>query len=183
MPDRAAPNHSSPARRASLLWYWLIWAALLVLLDQLTKYYANATLRYGERWPVLPFFDFTLLYNPGAAFSFLAQGQGWQRWFLTGIALAAVVFIVVMLKRHPHERLLCAALASILGGAIGNLIDRLQHGHVIDFLLVYGKTWGFPAFNVADAAITCGAGILILDECLRMRRRRRQGGIPTAGDE
>jgi len=162
-----------PTTRQTRLWRWLVWALLLVLLDQITKRYFNATLAYGERWPVLPFFDFTLLYNPGAAFSFLAQGQGWQRWLLTGIAAAAVAFILRMLARNPHERLFCTALASILGGALGNLIDRLQHGHVVDFLLVYGKTWVFPAFNVADVAITCGAGLLILDEVLRMRRERR----------
>jgi len=167
----------SDARAArKTLWAWLAWAALLVLLDQISKQYFDATLRYGERWPVLPFFDFTLLYNPGAAFSFLAQGQGWQRWLLTGIAVIAVAFLLVMLKRHCDERLFCAALASILGGALGNLIDRLQHGHVVDFLLVYGKTWVFPAFNLADAAITCGAGLLILDELRRRRQvRTRQG--------
>jgi len=153
-------------------WAWLAWALLLVLLDQISKSYFDATLPYGERWSILPFFDFTLLYNPGAAFSFLAQGHDWQRWLLTGIAVIAIVFLLGMLKRHCGEHLFCAALASILGGALGNLIDRLQHGHVVDFLLVYGKTWVFPAFNLADAAITCGAGLLILDELRRMRRAR-----------
>jgi len=158
--------------RQTRLWHWLVWALVLVLLDQMTKAYFNAHLRYGERWSVLPFFDFTLLYNTGAAFSFLAQGQGWQRWLLTAIALGVSFWIVYLLRHHAHNRLFCAALASVLGGAVGNLVDRLQYGHVVDFLLVYGSSWVFPAFNLADAAISCGAGLLILDEWRRMRRMR-----------
>jgi len=172
--EKTAPNHAALDRRLRQprLWHWLVWAALLVLLDQRTKQYFDTHLYYGERWPVLPFFDFTLLYNTGAAFSFLAQGQGWQRWLLTGIAAVATVWIVWLLRRHPQQTLFCAALASILGGAVGNLIDRLQYGHVVDFLLFYRGSWFFPAFNVADVAISCGAGLLILDELLRLRRAR-----------
>jgi len=157
-------------------WLWLLWSIVVVVLDQASKWYFDTQLSYGERWHILPFFDFTLLYNPGAAFSFLAQGAGWQRWLLTGIAVVAVVFLLVMMQRNAQERLLCAALASILGGAVGNLIDRVQLGHVIDFLLVYGQNWVFPAFNLADAAISCGAALLILDELRRMRRARKTTG-------
>jgi len=174
-----APGDKAFDPPPSRIWRWLAWAALLVLLDQVTKHYFDARLHYGERWPVLPFFDFTLLYNPGAAFSFLAQGQGWQRWLLSGIALAAIALLLVMLRRNLQQTLFCAALASILGGAAGNLIDRLQHGHVVDFLLFYRGSWHFPAFNLADVAISCGAGLLILDECLRLRRARTvKKGMP-----
>jgi signal peptidase II len=121
---------------------------------------------------VLPFFDFTLLYNPGAAFSFLADGHGLQRWLFSAIALIAVVLILHLLWRNPRQPLFCTAIAAILGGAVGNLIDRIQHGHVVDFLLFYWRQWYFPAFNVADVAITCGAALLILDEVLRWRRAR-----------
>lgn len=153
---------------------WLLGAALIVLADQLTKIHFDSSLSYGERWPVLPFFDFTLLYNPGAAFSFLAEGEGWQRWLFSSIALLATGLILHLLWKSPGQRLFCAALMAILGGAIGNLIDRLQHGHVIDFLLFYWQQWHFPAFNIADIAITCGATLLILDEILRVVRQRRQ---------
>lgn len=153
---------------------WLLAAGAIIVLDQLTKIGFDNALTYGERRPVLPFFDFTLLYNTGAAFSFLADGQGWQRWLFTGIALAATVIIVRLLRKYPHERLLCAALACILGGALGNAIDRLLYGHVVDFLLFYWHDWHFPAFNVADIAITCGAILLLIDEVLRWRRERHR---------
>lgn len=153
-------------------WLWLLFAAILVVADQLSKDYFNATLVYAERWNILPFFDFTLLYNPGAAFSFLAGGSGWQKWFFVAIAGIAITFILYWLRRHPDQRVFCAALSLILGGAIGNVVDRLLHGHVVDFLLFYWKDWYFPAFNVADIAITCGAILLIVDEFLRLRRQR-----------
>ncbi|MGB3425932.1 MAG: signal peptidase II [Castellaniella sp.] len=151
---------------------WLAWALILVLLDQVTKIWVSGALGYAQRIPVLPVFDLTLLYNTGAAFSFLADGGGAQRWLFTGIAAAAAVLILRWLYTHTTDRLLCAALASILGGALGNAIDRLQHGHVVDFLLFYWRDWYFPAFNLADVAITCGAVLLILDEILRARRAR-----------
>jgi len=147
---------------------------LIVALDQLSKAYFNSHVPYGERWRVLPFFDFTLLYNPGAAFSFLADGEGWQRWLFTVIALLATGLIIHLLRRNPDDSLFCASLMSILGGAVGNVIDRIQHGHVIDFLLFYWNGWHFPAFNVADISITCGAILLILDELRRIRRERRK---------
>ncbi|NYT37051.1 lipoprotein signal peptidase [Allopusillimonas soli] len=156
---------------------WLLLALVLVIVDQLTKAYFDSHLVYGERWHLLPFFDFTLLYNPGAAFSFLAGGQGWQRWLFTAIALGAAVLILYLLRRNTGQPLFCAALACVLGGAVGNVIDRILHGHVVDFLLFYWHDWFFPAFNIADVAITCGAILLVLDELLRMRRERRAASV------
>ncbi|MEY3672883.1 MAG: lipoprotein signal peptidase, partial [Pseudomonadota bacterium] len=151
------------------LWRWLLLAAVLIVLDQLTKLYFDASLRYGERIAVLPFFDFTLLYNPGAAFSFLAQADGWQRWFFTVLGLCASVFILVMMHKSRSNKRLLLALTLILGGALGNVIDRIAYGHVVDFLLFYWKDWYYPAFNIADTCITLGAILLILDELLRLR--------------
>lgn len=181
MPERhgaAAPPR--PPFFPGRFWAWLAGAVLIVALDQLTKGYFDGNMAYAERWPILPFFDFTLLYNPGAAFSFLAGGQGWQRWLFTAIALGAVGLILHLLRRHPGQLLFCASLACILGGAVGNLIDRVMHGHVVDFLLFHWAGWHFPAFNVADVAITCGAALLILDEILRIRRERRRRADPAA---
>lgn len=174
MPDTAITPHTT-ARRVRSLWFWLAGAFLIIIIDQITKLYFETQLVYGERWVVAPFFDFTLLYNTGAAFSFLADGQGWQRWLFTAIALGATGLILHMLRRHPEQTLFCTSLMCILGGALGNVIDRIAHGHVIDFLLFYWNTWHFPAFNVADIAITVGAGLLILDELLRMKRERQAG--------
>lgn len=157
---------------------WLLLAFAILALDQATKIWFDAGLQYGERWRVLPFFDFTLLYNTGAAFSFLADGQGWQRWLFTAIALVATIIITRLLWKHPREGVFCAALACILGGAVGNAIDRLLYGHVVDFLLFYWQDWYFPAFNVADIAITIGAILLLLDEILRWRRQRRHVNGP-----
>ena len=144
-------------------------AGVLIVLDQVTNLYFDGSLRYGQRITVLPFFDFTLLYNPGAAFSFLAQADGWQRWFFTILGLLASVFIVIMMHKSRSNKRLMLALTLILGGAIGNVIDRIAYGHVVDFLLFYWKDWYYPAFNVADTGITLGAILLILDELLRLR--------------
>lgn len=171
MPDRPA-NQQVSGKKPSL-WGWLTGALFIVALDQVTKIWFDSHLHYAERLTVLPFFDFTLLYNRGAAFSFLAGGEGWQRWLFTGIAIAAIGLIIHLLRRHASQTLFCASLMLILGGAAGNVIDRLIYGHVIDFLLFYWNSWFFPAFNVADICITCGAFLLILDEILRVRRARR----------
>jgi len=152
---------------------WLALALLIIVVDQMTKVWFDSVLSYGERWPILPFFDFTLLYNTGAAFSFLAGGEGWQRWLFTAIAGIATIVIIRLLWKSPGQTLFCASLTCILGGAVGNAIDRLLHGHVVDFLLFYWQDWYFPAFNVADIAITVGAALLLLDELLRWRRERR----------
>jgi signal peptidase II len=153
---------------------WLALAALIVLLDQATKLIAEQTLRFGERVNLLPVFDLTLVYNRGAAFSFLAQGDGWQRWLLSGIAVAAIVFIVWLMRTQAQDsRRMMLALTLILAGAVGNLIDRLAYGHVVDFLLFYWHPWYYPAFNIADTAITVGAILLIWDEWQRWRNTRR----------
>ena len=164
----SAPAQAAPTDTTKL-WRWLLLAAVLIVLDQLTKLYFDASLRYGERIAVLPFFDFTLLYNPGAAFSFLAQADGWQRWFFTVLGLCASVFILVMMHKSRSNKRLLLALTLILGGALGNVIDRIAYGHVVDFLLFYWKDWYYPAFNIADTCITLGAILLILDELLRLR--------------
>jgi len=124
---------------------------------------------------VLPsplFFNLVRVHNPGAAFSFLSDAGGWQRWFFTGIGLAASVLIVYLLRSHPGQRLFCFALTCILGGAVGNVIDRMLHGYVVDFLDFHWAGWHFPAFNLADSTITVGAACLILDELLRVRRAK-----------
>ncbi|MCD0502347.1 signal peptidase II [Bordetella petrii] len=158
--------------RAPRLGHWLGLAVLLIVLDQATKLYFDAAFEYGQRLNVLPVFDFTLMYNRGAAFSFLASQAGWQRWFFTALGLVAAVVIVWLLRRHPAQRRFCLALTLILGGALGNVIDRMAYGHVVDFLLFYWNDWYYPAFNLADAFITCGAVLLVLDEILRARKPR-----------
>lgn len=152
---------------------WLAVIAAVIVLDQLTKVAIVKLFAYGERKEIVHgFFDLTLLFNKGAAFSFLSSASGWQRWFFTGIGIAAALFIVVMLAKHSSQRLFSAALALIAGGALGNVIDRLIHGHVVDFLLFHYRDWSFPAFNVADSAITVGAVLLVIDELSRVRRTR-----------
>ena len=151
-------------------WLWLALAALLVLLDQFTKVLIVGAMQLGEGFAVTSFFNIVRVHNTGAAFSFLAQAGGWQRWFFTGLGLAAAVFIVWLLHRHPGQRLFGFAMACVLGGAVGNVIDRVIYGHVVDFLDFHALGLHFPAFNIADSAITVGAACLILDELLRVRR-------------
>jgi len=171
MPERVTdPGNAS---KAGSLWGWLTGALFIIALDQVTKIWFDSHLHYAERWNVFPFFDFTLLYNSGAAFSFLADGQGWQRWLFTGIAVGAIGLIIHLLRRHSAQTLFCTSLMLILGGAAGNVIDRVIYGHVVDFLLFYWNDWFFPAFNIAAISITCGAILLVLDEIQRMRRARR----------
>lgn len=151
---------------------WLGLAAVVVLLDQLTKVAIEHLFDYGDLHPVTGFFNLVLTYNKGAAFSFLAGASGWQKPLLTAIGIVASLAILYLLARHGTQKLFSVALALILGGAIGNLIDRISYGHVIDFLDFHWRGWHWPAFNVADAAIVCGAALLILDELLRVRRSR-----------
>ncbi|MFA7665307.1 MAG: signal peptidase II [Burkholderiaceae bacterium] len=166
-----ARSGKDPGRLALVRYLGL--AGLLIIADQFTKWLALTSLAFGERVPVIPgFFDLTLVFNRGAAFSFLAGADGWQRWLFTGIGVAAALFIVWLLTRHSGQRLFSLALALILSGAIGNVIDRLRLGQVTDFVLLYWRDWHWPAFNLADAAITCGAVLLIVDELLRVRRSR-----------
>ena len=141
---------------------WLGLSAVVIILDQITKYLAEAKLVYGEPLAVLPSFNLTLLYNKGAAFSFLSDASGWQRWFFVAVSVTAILVLFFWLRRlRPDQWLLAAALALILGGAAGNLIDRLWLGHVIDFIHLYYRNFYWPAFNVADSAISLGAALLI----------------------
>ena len=145
-----------------LKWYWL--SVIAVALDQATKLAIGATMRLYESIPVISFFNLTYVHNEGAAFSFLSDAGGWQRWFFSGLAAIISIIIGIWLARlKKHEILLATSLALILGGAIGNLIDRLAYGYVIDFLDFYYKTWHWPAFNVADSAITIGVGLMVLE--------------------
>jgi signal peptidase II len=145
-----------------LKWYWL--SIFVIVLDQATKIAVNATMRLYESIPLIPFFNLTYVHNTGAAFSFLSEAGGWQRWFFAGLALVISIFIAIWLARlKKHETLLAISLALILGGAIGNLIDRLAYGYVIDFLDVYYQAWHWPAFNIADSAITIGVALMLLE--------------------
>lgn len=165
------PKSSRPGRHGLLS--SLVLVVLVVAVDQITKFAIARWFSYGQRREVIHgFFDLTLWHNPGAAFSFLSNAGGWQRWFFTAIGIVAAIFILFMLARHASQRLFCVALSLIAGGALGNVIDRLLHGHVVDFLLFYWRDWSFPAFNVADSAITIGAVLLVLDELIRVRRAR-----------
>ncbi len=147
---------------------WLGIAAVLVLLDQITKITITRLFVYGESHAVMSFFNLVLVYNKGAAFSFLASETGWQRYFFTIMGIGAAIFIIYLLKKHAGQRLFCWALALILGGAIGNVIDRVLYGHVIDFLDVHIGGWHWPAFNIADSAICIGAVLFIYDELRRV---------------
>ena len=153
---------------------WLGLALILLIADQVTKTLILGAYRLGDATYITSFFNIVRVHNTGAAFSFLAAASGWQRWFFTGIGVAAALFILWMLRSHAGQRLFSFALACILGGAVGNVVDRLMHGYVVDFLQVHwDNRWYFPAFNLADAAITIGAACLILDELLRVRRSRQ----------
>lgn len=150
---------------------WLGIAAVVILLDQVTKIAITKTFHLGDARPITSFFNLVLAYNPGAAFSFLGNQNGWQRYFFTAIAIGAVGFIIYLLRRHAGQRQFCWALALIMGGAIGNVIDRVLYGHVIDFLDFHVSGWGhFPAFNIADSAITVGAILFIFDELRRVNK-------------
>jgi signal peptidase II len=148
---------------------WLALSALIVAADQLTKYVAVHTLAGGKAVEVTPFFNLVLVYNAGAAFSFLSDAAGWQRGLFITIAVIASMWIVLLLRKYPHQRLFALALSLVLAGAVGNVIDRIAVGAVIDFLDFHALGYHWPAFNVADSAITCGAALLIWD-ALRPRR-------------
>jgi signal peptidase II len=151
---------------------WLGLAIGIILIDQLTKITIEQRFEFGDVKPVTGFFNVVLAYNKGAAFSFLASASGWQGGFLIAIAVAASIFILHLLARHGHQRLFALALAMILGGAVGNVIDRIVYGHVIDFLDFHWGDWHWPAFNLADSAIVGGAALLIVDELRRVRRAK-----------
>jgi signal peptidase II len=159
--------------------FWLGLAVLVIVADQFTKTLILGWFQLGDSRSVTDFFNLVRVHNTGAAFSFLAGAGGWQRWFFIGVGAVASVFIVWMLRSHPGQKLFAFSLAMILGGAVGNVVDRMLHGYVVDFLqfrfsILEGIFQGgyFPSFNVADAAITAGAIGLILDEVLRVRRSK-----------
>jgi signal peptidase II len=175
------PNAKSPRRTASStpLALWLGLALLVILADQITKTLVMGQFALGDSVGINSFFNLVRAHNSGAAFSFLAGASGWQRWFFVGLGAVASVFIVWMLRKYPSQRLFCAAISLILGGALGNVIDRLLHGYVVDFLQFHWSFLAplfpggfFPAFNIADSAITLGAIGLIADELLRVRSGR-----------
>jgi signal peptidase II len=151
---------------------WLALALLILIADQFFKVLILGTYQLGEGTAVTSFFNIVRVHNTGAAFSFLAGASGWQRWFFVGLGGVAAIVIIWMLKSHAGQRLFCLAMTCILGGAVGNVMDRLLYGYVVDFLDFHYAGIHFPAFNVADSAITLGAGLLILDELLRVRRSK-----------
>jgi signal peptidase II len=153
--------------RSAQWWRWLAVSAAVLVADQLSKAAIVATIREGDGWAITGFMSLVLTYNTGAAFSFLAGASGWQRWLFALIAVVAAIVVVTLLRRGGSA-LYCAGLALILGGAMGNLYDRLALGKVVDFLLFHYAGWAYPAFNVADSAITVGAALLIFDS---LRRR------------
>ena len=151
---------------------WLGLALIILIADQFTKVLILGYYRLGDATYITSFFNIVRVHNAGAAFSFLANAGGWQRWLFTGVGIAAAIFIIWMLMSHPGQKLFSFALAGILGGAIGNVIDRTLYGYVVDFLDFHYAGWHFPAFNIADSAITIGAVCLVLDEVLRVRKSR-----------
>lgn len=150
---------------------WLGLAGLVIVLDQIAKQAVLGAFALGEGRKIAPFFNLVLVYNRGAAFSFLAEAGGWQKWFFLALALAISTWIVGMLRRHAGERLLCLALSLILGGALGNVIDRVLYGAVVDFLDFHAAGWHWPAFNVADSAITVGAALLVWEQLFTARTK------------
>lgn len=159
------------------LWLWLGLAAIVILADQLSKALIVSHFQLGDVYPVTDAFSLVRAHNRGAAFSFLHDAAGWQRWFFSGLGLLVSGFIVWMLRGHPTQRLFCFAVSMVMGGALGNVADRLLHGYVVDFLQ-FRFAWlaplfpggYFPSFNLADSAITLGAACLVLDELLRVKR-------------
>jgi len=151
---------------------WLGLSAVIVLADQFAKVLIVGSQGLGEGFAVTSYFNIVRVHNSGAAFSFLADAGGWQRWFFTALGMLAAGIMMWMLRRHPAQKLFAFAISCVLGGALGNVIDRVLYGHVIDFLDFHYAGAHFPAFNLADSAITLGAACLILDELLRVKRGR-----------
>ena len=170
---QGAPSGAVAVERRRIAWgAWLILSLAIVAADQFTKLQVTEALALYQRVPVLPFVDLVRLHNTGAAFSFLAAASGWQKWLFTGVALAVSAGVLWWLTRLPArgKSVLTLGLALLLGGAIGNLIDRLLYGYVVDFILVYYDKWSYPAFNVADSAITCGVALVLFDGLILERR-------------
>ncbi|MFK5969156.1 MAG: signal peptidase II [Candidatus Marithrix sp.] len=153
-----------------LRWIWI--SLLVIILDQVSKLWMDSNLSFNQPVNLLPFFDLRLLYNEGAAWSFLANAGGWQRWFLSGLSLVISGVLLVWLIRLERRQIwLAIALSLVLGGALGNLIDRVVYGHVIDFIDIYYQQWHWPAFNIADSAISVGAVMLVIDAILEGKNK------------
>ena len=164
---------SESAARPNLL-AWLSFSGLVVALDQLSKWGVTTNMALGDHIPVWPIFSWVRWHNTGAAFSMLSEGGGWQRWFFVTLAIGFTAFIIYELRRlQITEKFMAFVYALILGGALGNMIDRLFHGYVVDFILFYYRDWYFPAFNVADIALSCGAALWIGYLVLEFRQERR----------
>ncbi len=146
-----------------ILFKWLSISAIVVALDLYTKYLIQNAFEYAQHLTVTSFFDLVRYHNEGAAFSFLADAGGWQKWFFSGISVIAILVITYLLKKHQTQKLFCLGLALVLGGAIGNLYDRLTLGYVVDFLHFHYQAYAWPAFNVADSAICIGVALLLMD--------------------
>lgn len=160
-----------PSKSSASLTPWLGIAFIIVLIDQLSKITITRTFQLGEEKFVTSFFNLVLAYNKGAAFSFLHNAGGWQRHFFTAIGVGAAIYIIYLLKKHGGQRMFSWALSLVLGGAVGNVIDRVLYGHVVDFLDFHWESFGhFPAFNIADSAICIGAALFIIDELRRVNK-------------
>lgn len=146
---------------------WFSISALVIALDLYTKYLIEAAFQFGEQLKITAFFDLVRYHNQGAAFGFLNDAGGWQKWFFTAISITAAVVITYLIKKHSEQKLFCFGLALVLGGALGNLYDRVTLGYVVDFLNFHWNDYAFPAFNVADSAISVGVTILLLDSFKR----------------
>jgi signal peptidase II len=161
----------STAKQSGSLLPWLGIAFIVILCDQISKITIEKMFVYGQEMAITSFFNLVLAYNKGAAFGFLNNQPGWQRYFFTAIGVIATGFIIYMLRRHSGQRMFCWSMSLIMGGAIGNVIDRVMYGHVIDFLDFHLKGTHFPAFNLADSAIFLGAVLFILDELRRVNKQ------------
>ena len=159
------------SQESSSKWYVLLALGVLIA-DQITKWWAQMSLPMAQAIKVTDFLNWFLIYNPGAAFSFLSQADGWQRWFFTVIGIVAAVVIIWLLQKNTHDRPFCLALSLILGGAIGNVLDRLLYGAVVDFIDVHYDGWHWPAFNIADSAISIGATLIVINEIRRAIKDR-----------
>ena len=165
-------SNPSSAKTSYTFKWWIILALLVLILDQLTKFITLQYIPELSSRPLTLFLNWVLVFNPGAAFSFLADKSGWQKWFLIVLSIIAACVIIWLLKRHANQKIFSFSLSLILGGALGNLLDRFTHGAVVDFIDVYYQNFHWPAFNLADSAITIGTTLLILDELLRVIRQR-----------
>ena len=177
MPEGITPGSltpgPSPASGRGGIFRWLGVSALVIALDQWSKAAIVSHFAYGESMRITSFFDLVLAHNQGAAFSMLDNAGGWQRWLFSALAAGASVLIVWLLRKHAQQKLFCFALSMIMGGALGNLIDRIAHGYVVDFLNFHWNAHYFPAFNLADSAITCGAALLFLESFMNNNKNNQ----------